>query len=174
MCCDDTDVPDQNKFYKFHFHKKAFSLSSNLIFHYPRWITPKRVTGWRGPSPRHCARATQLLSKKCRSVGVGNTVRFDQPENWSSDLSLQRRSRYRSANWLNKFSVLVLKLWMQQKHFFPVMHASFARLAVYNDERLSKCGGIFLPSDVQLRLWLKIFKFNLSSFVVQFHKIFIR
>ena len=42
---------------------------SNQIFHYTRWITPKRVTSWRGPSPRHCARATQLLSKKCRSGG---------------------------------------------------------------------------------------------------------
>ena len=41
----------------------------NQIFHYTRWITPKRVTSWRGPSPRHCARATQLLWKKCRSGG---------------------------------------------------------------------------------------------------------
>ena len=39
------------------------------IFHYTRCITPKRVTTWRGPSPRHCARATQLRSKKCRSGG---------------------------------------------------------------------------------------------------------
>ena len=42
---------------------------SNQIFHYSRWITRKRVTSWRGPSPRHCAQATQLLSKKCRSGG---------------------------------------------------------------------------------------------------------
>ena len=28
-----------------------------------------RVTSWRGPSPRHCTGATQLLSKKCRSGG---------------------------------------------------------------------------------------------------------
>ena len=33
-------------------------------FHYTCCITPKRVTTLRGPSPRHCARATQLLSKK--------------------------------------------------------------------------------------------------------------
>ena len=39
------------------------------IFHYTRCNTPKRVTSWRGPFPRHCARATQLLSKKCRSGG---------------------------------------------------------------------------------------------------------
>ena len=44
----------------------------NQIFHNIRWITRKRVTSWRGnsaSSPRHCARATQLLSKKCRSDG---------------------------------------------------------------------------------------------------------
>ena len=39
------------------------------MFHYTRCITPKRVTSRRGPSPRHCALATQLLSKKCRSGG---------------------------------------------------------------------------------------------------------
>ena len=41
----------------------------NQIFHFTRWITPKRVTRWRGPSLRRCARATQLLSKKSRSGG---------------------------------------------------------------------------------------------------------
>ena len=30
---------------------------------------PKRVTSWRRPSPRHCARAAQLLWKKCDSGG---------------------------------------------------------------------------------------------------------
>ena len=34
-----------------------------------RCITPKRVTSLLGPSPRHCARAKQLLLKKCRSGG---------------------------------------------------------------------------------------------------------
>ena len=48
----------------------------NQIFHYTRCITPKRVTRWRGPSSRHSARATQLLSKKCRSgsEAFGNTM----------------------------------------------------------------------------------------------------
>ena len=50
------------------FHDVAI-IKSNQIFHYTRCFTPKRVTSWRGPSPRHCARATQLLSKKCRSGG---------------------------------------------------------------------------------------------------------
>ena len=44
-------------------------IKSNQIFHYTRCNTPKRVTSWRGPSPRHCARATQLHSKKCRNDG---------------------------------------------------------------------------------------------------------
>ena len=39
------------------------------IFHYTCCNTLNRVTSFRGPSPRHCARATQLLSKKCRSGG---------------------------------------------------------------------------------------------------------
>ena len=38
-------------------------------FIYTRCSTPKRVTSLRGPSPRHSARATQLLSKKCCSGG---------------------------------------------------------------------------------------------------------
>ena len=41
----------------------------NQIFHYTRCNTLRRVTSWRGPFPRHCTRATQLLSKKCRSGG---------------------------------------------------------------------------------------------------------
>ena len=43
--------------------------NQNQIFHYTRCNTPRRVTSWRGPSPCHCARATQLLSKKCRNGG---------------------------------------------------------------------------------------------------------
>ena len=37
--------------------------SSSQIFCFTRCITRKRVTSLRGPSPRHCAQATQLLSK---------------------------------------------------------------------------------------------------------------
>ena len=42
---------------------------SNQILHCIRCITWKRITSWRGLSPRHCARATQFLSKKCLSGG---------------------------------------------------------------------------------------------------------
>ena len=43
--------------------------NSNQIFHYTCCIAPKRVTSLRGPSSRHCARAKQLFSKKCRNSG---------------------------------------------------------------------------------------------------------
>ena len=43
--------------------------NKNRIFDYTSCITPKRATILRGSSPRHCARATQLPSKKYRSVG---------------------------------------------------------------------------------------------------------
>ena len=49
--------------------KSTNFVSSNQIFHYTRCNTPKRVTSWQGPSPHHCARATELLSKKCLSGG---------------------------------------------------------------------------------------------------------
>ena len=52
-----------------HSQSPTTRINQNQIFYYTRCNTPKRVTSWRGPSPRHCARATQLLSKKCRSSG---------------------------------------------------------------------------------------------------------
>ena len=42
---------------------------SNRIFHYTGCIMPKRVISLRGSPQRHCAQATQLLLKKCRSGG---------------------------------------------------------------------------------------------------------
>ena len=41
-------------------------IESNQSFHCSSCITPKCVTSLRGRTPRHCPRATQLLSKKCR------------------------------------------------------------------------------------------------------------
>ena len=37
--------------------------------YYTGCITPKRVTSLQCPSPCHCARATRLFTKKCRSGG---------------------------------------------------------------------------------------------------------
>ena len=38
-------------------------------FHYTSCFTAKRVTNLRGPSTRHCARATQLRILKCCNSG---------------------------------------------------------------------------------------------------------
>ena len=73
------------------------------IFHCTCCNTPKRVTGCLGPSPRHCARATQSFRRNfasmyqyfCRKASRWeHCVRFDRPEIWISDLPLQRRTRY--------------------------------------------------------------------------------
>ena len=55
---------------------------SNQIFHYTYCITPNRVTSLQSPSPRYCARSTQLLLKKCPSGGdpLATLCRFDRPE----------------------------------------------------------------------------------------------
>ena len=63
------------------------------------------------PSPRHCARATQLLSKKSRSGGesLEHSVQFNRIKIWISDLSHQRRTRYSSTNWpVSKMSIIRL------------------------------------------------------------------
>ena len=59
-----------------------------------------------GPSPRNCAQATQLHSKKCRSGGEPLvTLRPVWPaRDLTSDLTLQRRTRYRSTNWQASWS----------------------------------------------------------------------
>ena len=54
-------------FWSYNFFRKL--IKEYQIIHYTRFITPKRVTSLRGPFTRHCARATQLLSKKCRMGG---------------------------------------------------------------------------------------------------------
>ena len=56
--------------------EKTTSKKSNLL--YTSCITPKRVTSLLGPSPQHCAWATQFLSKKSRNGGeaIGKSV-FD-------------------------------------------------------------------------------------------------
>ena len=56
-------ISDISNIAKLFHHKKK----SNL--HCSRCVSPKRVKSWWCPSPRHCAWATQLLSKKCRSDG---------------------------------------------------------------------------------------------------------
>ena len=71
----------------FHWAMRNRALLLNQIFHYTRCNTPKRVTSWRGPSPRHCSWATQLLSKKRRSGGNPLTTRC--PISPARDLNLR-------------------------------------------------------------------------------------
>ena len=59
-----------------YFNFEPPALQGNQIFYYNRWVTPKRVTSLRGPSPRHCARATRLRpfeETSQRWKAVGNT-----------------------------------------------------------------------------------------------------
>ena len=51
-------------------YKHIMCVKSNLSLYSLYYaVTPKRATSLRGPSTHHCARATQLLSKKCRNGG---------------------------------------------------------------------------------------------------------
>ena len=56
-----------------------FKSQSNLSLYSSK--TSKRVTSLRGLSPRHCARATQLLSKNAAMANRWqHCVQFDRPE----------------------------------------------------------------------------------------------
>ena len=74
--------------------------NSNQIFYYARCITPKRVTTWRSPTPRHCIYGKHSLFRNVATVASRwqHCVRFDRPEIWTSDLPLQRRTCYHSTN----------------------------------------------------------------------------
>ena len=74
----------------------SFSLffKMNQIFHHTRFITPKRVANWRGPSPSHCARATQfffkentvsVVSRIYNTVSDFTTLRFEPQTSCSKD-----------------------------------------------------------------------------------------
>ena len=63
---------------------------------------PKRVTSWRGLSPRHCSRATQFrYGKNVATVRSRwqHCGQFNRPEAWTSNLPPPKRMRYHSTNW---------------------------------------------------------------------------
>ena len=69
----------------------------NQIFHYTRCITPKRASSLWGPIPASLRRVnTALFEKKVAAVAscCQHCVQFDQPKIWTSDLPLQRWTRY--------------------------------------------------------------------------------
>ena len=88
----------------YHYHHRCkLRAWSFFFFYYTRCNTPKHVRSSRGPSPRHCARATRLHSSFWRNVAAvasrwQHCVRFDRPEIWTSDLPLQRRTCCRLTN----------------------------------------------------------------------------
>ena len=101
------------------------------IFHYSRWITPKRVTSWRGPSPRQCARATQLrtfeeMSQRWRAVG--STVsdltgpRFEPQTSRSRDECVTARptGRYIANVDLSNIAIVELSNLTEQVNFVPM------------------------------------------------------
>ena len=71
--------------------------NQNQIFCYTRCITSKRPTSLWGPSPRHCAWATPLFSKKCRSGGepLAAVGPIWPARDLNSDFPVQRQTRYR-------------------------------------------------------------------------------
>ena len=74
---------------------------ANQIFHYTCCFTPKHVTSLRNLSPRHCA-CGQHSSFRRNVAAVASRrqhcVRFNRPENWTSNLMLQRQTRYCSKS----------------------------------------------------------------------------
>ena len=80
------------------------------IFHYTRCNMLKCVMSWRGLFLRHCARATQLLSKKCHIDGEPlATLRMIQPAlDLNLNLPLQRQTCYRSTKWPVLLKTLLL------------------------------------------------------------------
>ena len=70
--------------------------NQNQIFLYTRCITLNHVTSLRGPSSRHCARATLLFSKKCCSSGEPLATLSDLTGP-KIELPLPRRTRYCST-----------------------------------------------------------------------------
>ena len=78
------------------------SAVSNQIFHYSFYITPKRITSWRGLFPRHCAcEQHNSYQRNVRAVASRwqRRVGFDKLEIWTADLPLQRRTCCRLTKW---------------------------------------------------------------------------
>ena len=88
------------------------------IIHYTRCTTPKCVTSWRDPSPRHCARATQLLSIKCRNGGEPLATLCPIWLIWGLNLRLPAPEM--NASWLYQLagSVITLSLGRCYRQIF--------------------------------------------------------
>ena len=81
------------------FQKSLHVSSSQYLksFHDTRCTTPKRVTSFRSPSPRHCARQHSSFRRNVAAVASRwqHCIQFDRPKIITSYLPLQRRTCYR-------------------------------------------------------------------------------
>ena len=76
---------------------------SSSFFHYTRCITPKRVMSFAGPSSCHYACGQHSFFWRniaARASPWQHGVRFNGTEMWTTDFPLQRRTCYRSTNWV--------------------------------------------------------------------------
>ena len=79
----------------------------NQIFRYTRCNTPKRVTSFAGPIFASLHPGNTASFKKCRSDGepLVTLCTIWPARDRTSDLPLQRWTRYRSTNWTVLFTM---------------------------------------------------------------------
>ena len=127
----DEDKPSCNK------HARTFdewlkrpNERSNQIFHYSRCIKPKRVTSLRGQSSLHCARVTQLLSKKFCSGGelVATLCPIDRSTNYLLQSAAEEVSDPNSKSFLenNCTSVIEIRDFAKLRFMRFMHHHDFA------------------------------------------------
>ena len=77
------------------------NIKSNQIFHYTRCNTPKCVTSLRAQLRVIAPGQHSFFGRNVAAMASRwqHCVRFERPEIWTSDLPLQRQTRYRSTNW---------------------------------------------------------------------------
>ena len=93
------------------YHLKIKNLQKlNFLLQATRCITPKRVTSLRRSISASLRPGNTAFFQR-NVVAVASRwqhcVRFDRPDIWTSDLSLQRRRRFRSTNWQGIGNVFV-------------------------------------------------------------------
>ena len=95
------------------------SVISKLFFRYTRCITPKLVTSLQSLFPRHEARKHRSFWRNIAVVVIHwqHCVWFNWPEIWTSNLPLQRRTRYRSSQWQVHLQMFI------DYYIFPKVHS---------------------------------------------------
>ena len=83
----------------------------------------ERVSSSPGPSLHHCARAKQILLKKCYSGGKPLATLFSiwPAQLWTSNLTLRRRTRYHLTNWPLQMIWIPVNIPLHQNKLFTKM-----------------------------------------------------